>query len=182
MIHAPQRLPWRALRLFASSPLVFALIFSAAATPPNIIEREAILYVQDPHFADGKKAIQVVWIPEPVERYCLDKTHDQCAAIDYCSRTTNPGAAMCQKLGIPVSRLPKYPADLQPRRVLSITIFMATNIKGWDALLKWFDSQPPKTFDRLSAATRIKGKVRLTRKPDDDDLYLLEVLAAPLQK
>lgn len=160
--------------------LFFALAFSASAQ--QVIERESILYVQDPHFASGKKAIQLIWIPEPVEKYCLGKTHDQCAAIDYCSRTTNPGAAMCQKLGIPVSRLPKYPADLQPRRVLSISIFTAANMKGFDKLLKWFDSQPPKTFDRLTAATRIEAKVRLTRKPDDDDLYIVEILAAPLEK
>ncbi len=158
------------------------LIVAVTSAQQNVIEREAILYAQDPHFGSGKKAIQLVWIPEPVEKYCIGKTHDQCAAIDYCCRTTNPGAAMCQKLGIPVSRLPKYPADLQPRRVLSVTVFTATNMKGFDSLLKWFDSQPPKTFDRFTAATRIKAKVRLTQKPDDDDLYIAEILAAPVEK
>jgi len=143
-------------------------------------ELEALLFVQDPHFANGKKGVQVIWIPQPVQKYCLGKTDKECSTIDYCIRTTNKHAAMCQHLSVDTTRLPPYPPDVSPRRMLSVVYFfpMASD-KGFDRLAEFFENAPKGSLDHLSRNARIKAKVRLTRSADDDQFDVLEVLEAP---
>jgi hypothetical protein len=144
-------------------------------------ELEVSLFVQDPHLKGGKRGIEVVWIPQPILKYCLGKTTQECSTIDYCIRTTNKQAAMCKNLAVDTARLPAYPADPPPRRVLSLTcLYPMTATTGCGSLMKFFESAPKGSLDHLSTRARIKARVKLTRTADDDQFELLEVLATPL--
>jgi hypothetical protein len=143
-------------------------------------ELEVSLFVQDPHPKSGKKGIEVVWIPQPILKYCLGKTTQECSTIDYCIRTTNKQVAMCKNLGADTAHFPAYPTDIPPRRVLSLTcLYPMTATTGCGRLMKFFESAPKGSLDRLSTHARIKARVKLTRSADDDQFELLEVLAAP---
>jgi hypothetical protein len=156
---------------------IVAVIFCAATALADTVEMETLLFVQNPHLKGGQAGIQVVWIPQPLEKYCLGKTAEECSKIDYCNRTTNRNVPICQN----IARLPAYPAGMRPRRMLSITYIAIvpklSPVKGMDILQTFFNSQPPADFDRLSANVRIKGKVKLIRSPDDDNFDVLEFLA-----
>ena len=163
-------------------------------------EMEAVLFVQDPHLPkanpaaarasgvigsanaySGKDGIDLVWIPAPIQRLCLGKTEKQCSAIDYCVRTTNRDVAMCRNLGIPLSRLPSYPAGMRPRRQHSVLFFKivpATSpTKGMAMLQDFYRSLPQASLDRLSMSARVRARIQYTNKADDDDLQVLEILA-----
>jgi hypothetical protein len=153
---------------------------SLPAPQQSTSELEVSLFVQDPHLKGTARGIQVVWIPQPILKYCLGKTTQECSTIDYCIRTTNKQAAMCKNLGVDTTRLPAYPADIPPRRVLSVTcLYPMTVTKGCGSLMKFFESAPKGSLDRLSTRARIKARVKLTRSADDDQFELLEVLAMP---
>jgi hypothetical protein len=153
---------------------------SLLAPRERISELEASLFVQDPHLESGKKSIQVIWIPQPIQKYCLGKTTKECGTIDYCIRTTNKRASMCQNLSVDTTRLPAYPPDVPPRRVLSIVYFfpIATS-KGFGSLAEFFENAPKGSLDRLSRSARITARIKLTRSADDDQFDVLEVLAVP---
>jgi hypothetical protein len=53
-------------------------------------------------------AVQLVWIPEPLEKYCLGKTHEQCASMDFCIRTTTRNVSTCRNLALDLAHLPAY--------------------------------------------------------------------------
>ncbi len=151
-----------------------ALAQSASATAhPAAAELEAILFVQAPQPDNGQGAIHLVWIPQPIQRLCLGKTAQQCSTIDYCVRTTNRDVSMCWDLGIPLSRLPSYPHDMRPRRQLSVTYFPIAPIKSFATLQDFYHH----ALERLSLAARVKARVRFTRRTDDDDFDVLEILA-----
>jgi hypothetical protein len=158
---------------------------SPASVQEGSSDLEESLFVVDPQLKNAKGAaikgaLSVVSIPEPIQKYCMGKTTQECSTIDYCIRTTTKSVAMCQNLPASLRRLPPYPAGMLPRRVYSITFFQgAPNIKGFDALRRYYDSAPTGSFDHLSMHSRIKARVRITRKPGDDDFDLLEVLAVP---
>jgi hypothetical protein len=153
---------------------------SLAAPQQSTSELEVSLFVQDPHMKGGKRGIEVVWIPQPILKYCLGKTTQECSTIDYCIRTTNKQVAMCKNLGVDTTHLPAYPADIPPRRVLSvICLYPMTVTTGCGRLMKFFESAPTGSLDRLSTRARIKARVKLTRTADDDQFELLEVLATP---
>jgi hypothetical protein len=153
---------------------------SLSAPREGTSELEVSLFVQDPHFKSGARGIQVLWIPQALQKYCLGKTAQECSTIDYCIRTTNKQAAMCQNLGVDTTRLPAYPADIPPRRVLSVVcLYPMTPANGFGNLMKFFESAPKGSLDRLSTRARIKAKVKLTRSADDDQFQLLEVLTVP---
>jgi|SRR5579863_4604770 len=153
---------------------------SLPSSHQGTFELEESLFVQDPHFTKGAKGIQVIWIPQPIQKYCLGKTSQECSTIDYCIRTTNKQVAMCQNLSANLRHLPAYPPDMVPRRVLSVVLlFPMTPDRGFGDLIKFFNGAPAGSLDRISASARIKAKVKLTRTPDDDQLQLLEVLAVP---
>jgi hypothetical protein len=151
---------------------------SAGATDqPASAEFNAILFVQSPQPNNGKGAIHLVWIPQPIQRLCLGKTAQQCSTIDYCVRTTNRDVSMCQNLGIPLSRLPSYPHDMRPRRQLSVTYFPIAPIESFAILQDFYRRAPRPALERLSLSTRVKARVRFTRTPEDDDFDVLEILA-----
>ena len=155
----------------------------AQATPfqskGTTLELEEALFVQKPESPGIKGGIELLWIPPAVQKYCMGKTHKQCSTVDYCIRTTNCEAAMCQNLGLNVARLPRYPTDVRPKRVLSITYFPVADFKGADLLRSYFERAPADTLNRLSTKGQIKARVRLTRSADDDDFDVLEILSVP---
>jgi hypothetical protein len=150
-----------------------ALMLCVANASGGSVETEAVLFVQ----SVPKDGIAVAWIPQPLEKYCIGKTLQQCSTMDYCIRTTNKDVPMCRNLG----RLPSYPADMHPRRLISITYFKIvpelSPIKGISILQTFFNSQPRAKFDVLSNNLRIRAKVKLTTRPDDDDFDVIEFLA-----
>ena len=151
---------------------------SASATAhPASTELEASLFVQSPQADNGRGAIRLVWVPQPIERLCLGKTAQQCSTIDYCVRTTNREASICRSLGIPLSRLPSYPHDMRPRRQLSVIYFPAADVKNLAMLQDFYRRAPRSSFERLSLSARVKARVRFTRRADDDDFDVLEILA-----
>jgi hypothetical protein len=153
---------------------------SLLAPQERTSELEASLFIQDPHLASGKKGVQVIWIPQPVQKYCLGKTYKECSTIDYCIRTTDKHAAMCQHLSVNTMRLPAYPPDVSPRRVLSIVYFSPMETaKGFGRLEGFFENAPKGALDHLSTNARFKAKIKLTRSADDDHFDLLEVLDVP---
>ncbi|MDQ1390717.1 MAG: hypothetical protein QOG55_177 [Acidobacteriaceae bacterium] len=153
---------------------------SLLVSQEKISELEASLFVQDPHLESGKKAIQLIWIPLPIQKYCLGKTSKECSTIDYCIRTTNKRASMCQNLSVDTTRLSAYPQDVPPRRVLSIVYFLPiATADGFDTLAKFFENAPKGSLDRLSRRARIRARIKLTRSVDDDQFEVLEILAVP---
>jgi hypothetical protein len=156
-----------------------AAAFAQTSQVQSTTELEDFLYILDPHFKQQPNAIDLMWIPTPVESLCLGKPFEKCSAIDYCSRTTNQHVSMCQNLNMDLTKLPKYPSDVRPKRVLSIVFYKGSLIQGWAALRTYYDSQPPGTFDRVSKSQRIKARIKLIRSTDDDQFELLEVLAVP---
>ena len=150
---------------------------SAGATPQQgSTEMDAILFVQSLPMKNGHDAIDLVWVPQPIQRLCLGKTEQQCASIDYCIRTTNRDVSMCRNLGIPLSRLPSYPRDMVPRRQLSV-VLMRLSPDHFTMLQDFFHRAPKASLEHLSLSARVKARVRFTRKPDDDDFDVLEILA-----
>lgn len=153
-----------------------AVAQSGAKAQAGSTEMDAILFVQSLPMKDGHQAIDLVWIPQPIQRLCLGKTAEQCANIDYCIRTTNRDVKMCRELGIPLSRLPSYPPGMIPRRQLSV-VLMHLSPDYFPNLQEFFHRAPKASLDRLSMSARVKARVRFTRKPDDDDFDVLKILA-----
>jgi len=149
---------------------------SGGTAQPTSTNMDAILFVQSLKMRDGHDAIHLVWVPQPIQRICLGKTAEQCANIDYCIRTTNREVKMCQNLGIPLSKLPSYPAGLIPRRQMSVTLFHLTP-DYFANLQAFFHSAPKGSLEHLSMSARVKARVQFIRKPDDDDFNVEQILA-----
>ena len=149
---------------------------SSATVQPASTEMDAILFVQSLPTKNGKDAIDLVWVPQPIQRLCLGKTSEQCASIDYCIRTTNRDVSMCRNLGMPLSHLPSYPRDMTPRRQLSV-VLMLLSPDHFTMLQDFYRRAPRASLEHLSLSARVKARVRLTRKPDDDDFEALQILA-----
>lgn len=153
----------------------------ASSDPTGSVEMEQMLFVQAPGPGGAKDGIVLVWLPEPLEKLCLGKTATRCATIDYCIRTTNRDVERCRNLGINLARIQPYPPDTRPRRMISMTMFKLRELNGngFGLLQKFYNSAPPASLQHLSMSARIKARIRFTRKPDDDDWELLQVIAAP---
>jgi hypothetical protein len=168
-----------------SRPLYATPIASASIEGPA--ELEETLFVLNPHLKNPKGVetpgvLLVVSVPQPILKYCMGKTSEQCATIDYCIRTTTKSVAMCQKLPANLRNLPPYPAGMAPNRMFSISFFQgAPNIKGFDALRQYFDHAPKGSLDVFSPHGRFKGKIRFTKTATDGEFALLEVLSVPDQ-
>lgn len=149
-----------------------AVFLCSTAIAADTVDIDTLLFVQNPQ--GPKPGIHVIWIPEPLQKYCMGKTAEECSKIDYCNRTTNRNVATCKN----VARIPPYPAGMHPRRVLSITylaISPATSpVKGIAMLQTFYNSQPKESLDHLSMSARIKAKVKLTSSANDDDFDVLE--------
>jgi hypothetical protein len=83
---------------------------------------------------------------------------------------------MCRNLGMPLSRLPSYPQNMVPRRVLSVVLMRLTP-DHYANLQEFYHRAPRASLEHLSLSARVKARVRLTRTPDDDSLEVLEILA-----
>jgi len=158
-----------------SSPLASA----ASAGQPGGIEMEKTLYVQAPDFPGGDNSIVLVWLPEPLVSTCLGRTMKECFRIDYCIRTTNPNGPQCRDLGIPRAQLPHYPADMRPRRAISVVLRAMSNDHGFDRLKAFYRSAPPSSLRRFSPDATIQARIRYNDDPSFQSFYLLEVLSTP---
>jgi hypothetical protein len=177
-------------KLIAGAVLVCALLGNplhlvhpssaqSSAVQPNSVDIEQILFVQTMPLKNGKTGIVMLWIPDPLQKYCLGKTSEQCATMDFCLRTTTPSIAMCRNLGSALQRMPRYPREMRPARQLSIVFFPPSTIQGFDIVQNLVQTVPQPSLERLSLSARVKARIRFTRSPNDDDFKLLEVLAAP---
>jgi len=166
-------------RNLAAATLLCAI---AVAQPPRAGESsqelEASLFVQLPGGKSTPGAVQLVWIPEPLEKYCLGKTHEQCASMDFCIRTTTKDVPTCRNLVVNLAHLPAYPPDMRPRRMLSIVLFLA-RMKGWEELQDYVARAPKERLEHFSPLARVKAKVTFIRTPEDDDFRVLEILSVP---
>ena len=75
------------------------------------------------------------------------------------------------------SRLPSYPHEMRPLRQLSVIYFPAADVKNLAMLQDFYRRAPRSSLERLSLSTRVKVRVRFTRRPDDDDFDVVEILA-----
>lgn len=149
------------------------------AVAPDSAELEVSLFVQDPHLKSGKKGALVVWVPQPLQKLCVGKTTEQCAAMDYCIRTTSKNVSTCKNLAVSLDKLPAYPAGMQPRRLMSVTFFAMTNNSKFQNLMEYVSNAPVGSLDRLSMKARVKAKLKLTGTADDDQFEVLEVSSVP---
>ena len=151
----------------------------AQSADANAQQLDEILFVQTFPLKNGKEGYVVAWIPKPIQNYCVGKTSQQCATMDFCLRTTTPQVAMCRNLGSALTHMPPYPRDMRPRRMLSILFQPPSTIKGFDILEELARSAPRTSLEHISMDARIKARIQFTRRPNDDDFNLLEVLAGP---
>jgi hypothetical protein len=159
---------------------ITSLVVSAAAgRQSDGIEMEQTLYVQAPDFPGGGDSIVLVWLPEPLVSACIGRTMKECFKIDYCIRTTNPNGPQCRDLGIPRAQLPHYPADMRPRRAISVVLRAMGNDHGFDRLKTFYRNAPPSTLSRLSAQATIQARIRYDDNPSFQGFSLLEVLSTP---
>jgi hypothetical protein len=157
-------------------------VVAPAQTPrpgESRLELEPSLFVQIPGGKITPGAVQLVWIPEPLEKYCFGKTHQQCASMDFCIRTTTKNVSTCRNLAVDLAHLPAYPPDMRPRRMLSIALIPPTIMKGWEELQDYVARVPKDGLEHFSPLVRIKAKVTFIRTPEDDDFRVLEILSVP---
>ena len=167
-------------RKLAAATVLCAVAMAQTPRPgESNLELEPSLFVQLPAGKSTPGSVQLVWIPEPLEKYCLGKTHEQCASMDFCIRTTTKNVSTCRNLAVDLAHLPAYPPDMRPRRMLSIALIPPTRMKGWEELQDYVARAPKDRLKYFSPLARIKAKVRFTRKPDDDDFQVLEILSVP---
>jgi len=165
-------------KLAAATVLSVVALAQTPRSGESSVELEPSLFVQLPGGKITPGAVQLVWIPEPLVKYCLGKTHQQCASMDFCIRTTTKNVSTCRNLAVDLAHLPAYPPDMRPRRMLSITLYLA-RMKGWEELQDYVARAPKDRLERFSPLARIKAKVTFTRTPEDDDFRVLEILSVP---
>lgn len=161
----------------------------AAAPPPAVspalggqqdgVEMQQTLYVQAPGFPGAGDSIVLVWLPDPLVSTCMGRTMKECFQIDYCIRTTNPNGPQCRNLGIPRSQLPHYPANMRPRRAISVVLRALSNDNGFDKLKAFYRNASPSSLSTLSPDATIQAKIRYNDNPSFQSFYLLEVLSTP---
>jgi len=152
----------------------------AAAGQSGGVEMEQTLYVQAPDWSGPKgDSIVLVWLPEPLESTCVGRTMKECFNIDYCIRTTNPSSPQCRNLGIPRASLPHYPAEMQPRRAISVVLRSLGDTDGFNLLKDFYKRAPTDSLQRLSSDTTIRARIRYNNNPSFEGFTLLEVLSAP---
>ena len=157
----------------------FCVVALAQTRRESSFELEPSLYVQ---LLGGKStpgAVQLVWIPEPLEKYCFGKAHERCASMDFCIRTTTKNVSTCRNLVVDLAHLPAYPSDMRPRRMLSIALIPPTIMKSWEELEDYVARAPKDRLEHFSPLARIKAKVTFTRTPEDDGFRVLEILSVP---
>ncbi len=164
-------------RMAASA--VLCVVALAQAPRSASIELEPSLFVQLPGGKSIPGSVQLVWIPEPLEKYCFGKTHVQCASMDFCIRTTTKDVSTCRNLAVDLAHLPAYPPDMRPRRMMSIALIPPTRMNGWQDLEEYIARLPKDQLEHFSPLVRVKARVTFTRTPDDDDFRVVEILTVP---
>jgi hypothetical protein len=149
-----------------------------AQSPSGPIELEQTLFVQAPEKDFGGHPIVVIWLPQPLQKFCMGKTATQCATIDYCIRTTNRESAQCRNIGVDLARIPRYPAGTRPQRMHSIFLSYLSPTK-FEKLQNFYKSAPKASLERISMSARVKARIQYTVKSDDDDFELLDVSGVP---
>jgi hypothetical protein len=152
------------------------LLAQSASSQSGSADLDAFLFVQAPERDFAGHPIDVVWLPQPLQKFCLGKTASQCAIIDFCIRTTNRESSQCSNIGVNLASIPKYPPDTRPRRMQSVTLMYLTPDK-FKQLQDFYKSAPKASLQRFSMSARIKARIRYTWRPDDDTFQLLDVLA-----
>src|SRR5580658_10301618 len=109
-------------KLAAAAVLCVVALAQSPRPGESSLELEPSLFVQLPGGKITPGAVQLVWIPEPLEKYCLGKTHVQCASMDFCIRTTTKNVSTCRNLAVDLAHLPAYPPEMRPRRMLSVPL------------------------------------------------------------
>jgi hypothetical protein len=109
----------------------------------------------------------------------MGRTMKECFKIDYCIRTTNPNGPQCKDLGIPRARLLHYPADMRPRRAISVVLRAMSDDHGFDRLKAFYRNASPSSLNRLSADATIKARISYIDDPAFQRLNVLEVLSTP---
>jgi len=170
------RWPWK---LAAAAALCVAALAQTSRTGESSLELDASLFVQLPAGNSLPGSVLLVWIPEPLEKYCLGRTHDQCASMDFCIRTTTKNVSTCRNLAVDLAHLPAYPPDMRPRRMLSVALYRMTGLKGWEELQDYMAHAPKDRLERFSALGRARVRVKFTRTPEDDGFQVLEILSVP---
>jgi len=143
------------------------------------IEMEQTLYVQAPDFSGGGDSLVLVWLPDPLVSICMGRTTKECFKIDYCIRTTNPNGPQCRDLGVPRAQLPHYPADMRPRRAISVVLRAMGNDHGFDRLKAFYRNAPPSSLNSLSPSATIRARIRYDDNPSFQSFNLVEVLSTP---
>jgi hypothetical protein len=168
-------------RSLAAATVLCAVAVVAQTPRPgeSSLELEPSLFVQLPGGKSIPGAVQLVWIPEPLEKYCLGKTHEQCASMDFCIRTTTKNVSTCRNLAVDLAHLPAYPPNMRPRRMMSIALIPPTRMNGWQELEDYIARIPKDQLQHFSTTVRVKAKVTLIRRPEDDDFRVLEILSVP---
>src|ERR1700733_8658848 len=122
--------PWPR-KLAAAAALCLVALAQNPRPGESRLELQPSLFVQLPGGKSVPGAVQLVWIPEPLEKYCLGKTHEQCASMDFCIRTTTKNVPVCRNLAVDLTQLPAYPPNMRPRRMMSIAFIPPTQMNGW---------------------------------------------------
>ena len=158
-----------------TSPMASA----AAGGQSDGIEMEQTLYVQTLDFSGAGDSIVLIWLPLPLVSTCVGRTMKECFKIDYCIRTTNPNGSQCRDLGIPRAQLPRYPADMRPRRAISVVLRAMDNSHGFDRLKAFYRNAPPSSLSKLSPNATIQARIRYDDNPSFQGFNLVEVLSTP---
>jgi hypothetical protein len=140
-------------------------------------ELDVTLFLLAPEHDNGSGGIVVAWIPEPLQNVCVGRTMSQCAAMDFCIRTTTKSVAMCRNLAIPLSRLPRYPPDMRPRRVISLSFYKLLPGGPYQPLQDFYNSLPSSSLNRISMDARIRARISFTHTSNDDNFRIEQVLA-----
>jgi hypothetical protein len=166
----------QALEIAATPSLA---VSAASGGQSNGIEMDQTLYVQAPDFSGAGDSIVLVWLPAPLVSTCMGRTMKECFKIDYCISTTNPDGPQCKDLGIPRSRLPHFPADMWPRRAISVVLRAMSDDHGFDRLKAFYRNAPQSSLSRLSPDATIKARISYIDDPAFQRFNVLEVLSTP---
>jgi hypothetical protein len=166
-------------KVAAAAVLCVATLPQTPRPRESSLELEPSLFVQLPGGKSTPGTVQLVWIPEPLEQYCLGNTSEQCASMDYCIRTTTKTVSTCRNLVVDLAHLPAYPPDMRPRRMLSVVVYPPTVMKGWAELQDFVARVPKDRLEHFSPLARITAKVTFTRTLEDEGFRVLEILSVP---
>ena len=72
-----------------------------------------------------------------------------------------------------------YPADMRPRRAISVVLRAMGNDHGFDRLKSFYRNAPTSSLNKLSPDATIRARILYTDDPSFQRFNLLEVLSTP---